>query len=207
MPFDGFGDESVDDQGPDELSLLGLPTAAKDYLIAAADKNGHSQRMYCRVPPAVGRLVTQVFQSHRYPFRTIGDLVRWCIFNNVKRLAAGPGIDSVYRQADIMIAQLAEEEMQIQFLEFFQKTEEIVNRYIVDGYPDEARRVVATMKAQIDQMPDQEAFWKLRYQKELLRRWRPMLDAEGRSGVWDLDPAELAALEAEAAEQAKGVSA
>lgn len=182
-------DDAVDDVGPDDRSIASLPTKARDYLVAAADNKGHSQRLYCRVAPMVGRLIQQVYETRRYPFRTQGDLIRWCVVDNCKRLAAGPGVDSVWRRAEVMLAQLAEEEYQLQFLDFFQKTQEVVDRYIVDGSPGEARRVVASMKGQIDAMPDTELYWKERYQKELLRRWKMLLDGvEGDHGSWDTEP-------------------
>src|SRR5678815_3573168 len=100
--------DTVDDLGPDERSIAHLPTTAREYLIAAADSKGHSQRLYCRVPPMVGRLVQQVYESRRFPFRTMGDLVRWCVVNNCKRLAsAHTGVDSVWRRSEVMLQQLA----------------------------------------------------------------------------------------------------
>lgn len=180
-------DDSTDDSGPSETDVAGLPLKARDYLIPATDTKGHSMRLYCRVMPQVGRLVQQVYEAKRYPFRTMGDLVRWAIVDNCRRLAAGAGVESVWRQAEIMLRQLAEEEYQLQFLEFFRKTQEIVDRYIVDNSPGEARRVIATMKAYIDAMPVSEAYWRDRYRAELLRRWRPLLDAEGHTGSWETE--------------------
>lgn len=177
--------DAIDDLGPDEKSIAGLPTRARDYLIPAADNKGHSQRLYCRVVPQVGRLVQQVLESRLYPFRTAGDVVRFCVVYTVKRLLVAPGVDSIWRRVEVMMAQLAEEEEQIQFLGFFQKTQEIVDRYTIDNSIGEARRVVASMKAQIDAMPDSEPYWKGRYQGEVLRRFKPLLDAAGSEGSWD----------------------
>jgi len=184
-PYTGdLSDDAADDPGPDTNAVSALPTNVRDYLIPAADAKGHSIRLYCRVMPGVGRVVQQIVASKRYPFRTLGDLMRWCLVHGSKQLAAGGGFQSVFGQVETMMEQLAEEEQQLQFLEFFKKTQEIVDHYVVAGASGEARRVVATMRSRIEQMPEEEAYWKGRYRTELLSRYRSMLDAPDARASW-----------------------
>jgi hypothetical protein len=184
-------DDAADDPGPDTgaASWGALPENVRDYLIPAADAKGHSTRLYCRVMPGIGRLVQQVVASKKYPFKTMGDMIRYCIVTGAKRLSAGQGFDSVFAQVDTMMEQLAEEEQQLQFLEFFKKTQEIVDHYIVAGAPGEARRVVSMMRARIDRMPDTEEYWKTRYRTELMSRYRSLLDAPEARASWGGDVA------------------
>lgn len=178
-------DDAVDDSGPDDKLVASLPTRARDYLIPAADNKGHSTRVYCRVPPSVARLVQQVHDSRKYPFRTQGDVIRWCVVNGCKMLVVGHGIPSVWRQVETMMATLAEEEQQLEFLTFFNKAQQVIDRYRMDNAPGEARRVAARLKAYIEGMPEAENYWKGRYEAELLNRWADLLDGdESERGVW-----------------------
>lgn len=169
-----FADDSSDlDTGPDAT----LPKRERDYVIPAQDSHGQSLRLYCRAMPTIGRLVTDVHASKKYPFRTQGDLIRWCIVTGVKTLIKGAGIQSVMAQSDAMIAALQDEEFQLQFKEFFGLLKRIVDTFIEQGAPGEARRVVTRAQAQIESMPD--GYWKKKYRDDLIAKYRQMLDAEG----------------------------
>jgi hypothetical protein len=134
-------------------------------------------------------MVSDVHASRKYPFRTVGDLDRWCIVTGTKRLAAGAGINTVTAHADAMIAVFQDEEFQLQFMEFFTYMQRIVNNYTEAGAAGEARRVVALTRAQIEAMPD--GYWKEKYRTELLRRYETLLDAAGvTAGAFDLDAAD-----------------
>lgn len=181
-------DDAVDDVGPDPVEVLvaQLPTRVRDYLIAAADAKGHSVRVFCRVPPSVARLIHQVKDSGKYPFRTQADIIRFCIVHGCKMLVVGHGIPSVWRQVETMMATLAEEEQQLQFLEFFNKAQQVIDRYQLDGAPGEARRVATMFKAHIDAMPETETYWRERYQTEHAKRWTALLDSVGEESSWDV---------------------
>jgi hypothetical protein len=182
-----FDDETADaDPGPVETEVgFGLPANEREYIIPAQDAKGHNTRLYCRAPPAVGRMASDVLQSKKYPFRTMGDLVRWCIVTGTKRLASGKGIKSVTAQADAIIDILRDEVFQLDFLEVFNNLRSVVDSYLASKASGEARRVVAQMRAQIEAMPD--GYWKTRYQDELLTRYGSLLDAQGETGSWHHD--------------------
>lgn len=189
--FFGQFDPDPDNASPDPGPIDTLPTHEREYIYPAQDAKGHHARLYCRTIPAVARMVTDVHASRKYPFRTVGDLVRWCIVTGTKRLAAGAGINSVTAHADAMIAVFQDEEFQLQFMEFFGYMQKIVNQYVEAGAPGEARRVVATTRARIEQMPD--GYWKDKYREELLRRHATLLDAPGTApGSFDVDDEERA---------------
>lgn len=180
-PFDTTDDNS--DPGP---ALDALPTNEKDYIIPAQDAKGHSYRLYCRAMPAVSRLVADVVQSRKYPFRTQGDLIRYAIVHTVRRLAAGAGVNSVIAQADAMISVLQDEEFQLQFMDFFAHLRRVTDHYMASGSPGEARRVVAKMQASIANM--EPGYWRERYELELINGWGTILDAQGTArGSFDID--------------------
>lgn len=186
MADDTRFDPDPDNANPDPGPIDALPAHERDFILPAQDAKGHHARLYCRVIPAVARMVSDVHASRKYPFRTVGDLVRWCIVTGTKRLAAGAGINSVIAHADAMIAVFQDEEFQLQFLEFFHYMQKITNSYVEMGAPGEARRVAALARAQIEAMPD--GYWKEKYREELLRRYRSLLDAPGVTrGSFDLD--------------------
>jgi hypothetical protein len=184
--FDPDPDNASPDPGPVDTAL---PINERDYILPAQDSKGHHARLYCRTIPATARMVSDVHASRKYPFRTVGDLVRWCVDFGVRRLAAGKGINTVTAHADTLIAMYQDEEFQLQFLEVFTYGQKIVNTYLEAGAAGEARRVVALTRAQIEAMPD--GYWKDRYREELLKRYRSLLDAPGVvAGTFDVDAIE-----------------
>lgn len=169
-----FADDGADlDTGP----APGLPTRERDYVIPAQDTHGTSVRLYCRAMPTIGRLVADVHASKKYPFRTQGDLIRWCIVTGVKTLVKGAGIQSVMAQSDAMIAALQDEEFQLQFKEFFVLLKRIVDQFMEQGAPGEARRCVTRARSNIEAMKD--GYWKTKYATDLEGKYRQLLEAEG----------------------------
>src|SRR5690606_21898781 len=108
-----------EDPGLSDGQVKGLPAHERDYLVPAQDHNGHHMRLYCRCAPVLGKMVADIHASRKYPFRTLGDVVRYCVATGARRLLAGAGVPSVLAQADAMTLTLIEEEFQIQFLDFF----------------------------------------------------------------------------------------
>jgi hypothetical protein len=161
----------------------GLPTKERDYIIPAQDSHGVSVRLYCRAMPTSGRLLADVVASRKYPFRTIGDAIRWCVTYGTKRLVSGAGLQSVMAQSDAMIAALQDEEFQLMFRETFMVMKRVIESYIEAKAPDQARRVAANMRGKIESMPD--GYWKKRYHDELLTQWGTLLEAGGAAMAFE----------------------
>lgn len=170
------GDYELDevDFGPE---ADGLPKNERDYIIPAADAKGQSARVQCRVQPSYMRLLSEVVQSKRYPFRVQGDALRWCVVTGLKKLAGGAGITSVIAQADMILEMLRDEEYQLQFTENFQAMKRVVDRYIERGAPGKARELLARIRQQIAMMP--EGYWKEQYAEELSRKYGSLIDGDG----------------------------
>lgn len=178
-------DTLTEDPGLSRLLTAGLPTRERGYLIPASDANGHQVRLYCRASPDMGRLLADLHSSRQYPFRTIGDIIRFCIYDGVRRLLAGGGVESVLQIVDMQQRLYADDEMQLHFLSHFQDLRRVTDAYIEAGSPGEARRLVAHARGAIETMADD--YWKARYLEELMSRYGPLLDAEGLTGAWDAD--------------------
>ena len=176
-------DENQDPgQSPAEVSTL--PQNERDYIIPARDVRGESVRLYCRAQPAVARLLADIQASHKYPFRTIGDIVRFCVVTGSKRLIAGRGIDAAKQnlmKIDAANVILAEEEYQIQFREFFNRLRAVTEHFLEAKAEGEARRVVSEARMRIKEMA--KGYWRGRYLDELQERYGRLLDGKDEDAV------------------------
>lgn len=174
MAFEREYEDVSEDPGPNGMQRLS-GSRERQYLIPAHDQKGHSSRVQFRLMPAHQRILQDVVSSKKFPFRTVGDLMRYCVTSRAAELAKEEGIRSVQAQANAMIAALQDEEFQIQFQEHFTLLRRVTDHYIEAKAPQEARRVVAQARMHIEAMPDD--YWKQRYEKELLDRFGALLDA------------------------------
>lgn len=175
-----MSDYDHDPEQGDELGIdrdAEVPEDERQFLIPASDAKGHSERVYCRVQPAVLRLLEEVVGSRKYPFRTRGDALRYCVVSGLKKLAARKsGVPSVIAQAEVVLDILRDDEFQHQFATVFDRLREVVERYQSAGAHGEARRVVTQARANFDAMPD--GYWKDRYLKELIDKYGLLLDGK-----------------------------
>lgn len=187
MAYDDEQDN--DDPGADESEKSGLPTRERAYIIPAQDAKGHSARVYCRVQPSLARLLADVHQSHKYPFRVQGDAVRWCIDYGLRRLASGAGIPSVMAQSDAIQAILVDEEYQLQFSENLNTMRRVVDRYKDRGAIGKARELATRILVLIRAMP--EGYWRTTYETEVLSKYGELLQgkkaatANGKSSLFN----------------------
>lgn len=154
------------------------PASDRSYIIPGQDAKGHSERIWCRVMPGHRRALGMIVASQSFPFRTMGDVIRWCIDHGIRELDrrrdSGP---SVMRQVDVIMAVLQDEMYQQRFLEVFPVLQEAVSRHTAANAMGEARRLVASTKHQIEGMP--EGYWRDRYLKELHAQFGHLLSGEG----------------------------
>lgn len=151
-----------------------LPHRAKykpeDFIIPGQDNNGNSMRLWSRVVPMLDRAIDVMFASHRFPFRSKGDLIRWCIKDGVDRLEEmEPVTGSVMAQVDAMIGILRDEELNHGFLTLFQTMTNTIGMHVQAQAEGEARRVIATMQHHIMKM--QDGYWRQRYLRELREKF------------------------------------
>ena len=172
-------DSRNDDPGHTVDEAAGLPRDERAFIIPARDVRGDSVRLYCRAQPAVARLLADIQASHKYPFRTMGDVIRWCVVVGARRLAAGHAIDSVVTHIEAATAVLADEEFQIQFREYFNRLRAVVDHFVEARANGEARRCISEARGRFMLMP--AGYWRDRYMAELMDRYGKLLDGDGTS--------------------------
>lgn len=166
------------DEHDDVPSPAQTPHDPADFLVAPADAKGVSYRFTFRAPPDFDTAIDQWITSHRFPFTTRGEVMRWCLREGLRRLdAMEPGVVSVTKRIDILTKLLNEEAAHADFLGVFRILEESVTRYLADQAGHQATRVVAMAKHQFEAMP--EGHWRDRYLDELSKRFGYLLAKEG----------------------------
>jgi hypothetical protein len=155
----------------------GLEADDRDYYVPAQDAKGHSDRIWARVTPAHIRELHVILQSRKFPFRTVSDIVRWCVDRGIRELATREGRPSVLRQVDAVMEVLREDYYCESFTNLFEALSRSVNRHLANGAHGEARRVVAMTREHLAAMPD--GYWRRRYLDELDRQFGHLLTGEG----------------------------
>jgi hypothetical protein len=147
-----------------------------DFIIPARDNKGESVRVWNRIQPGHERALSTILQSKKFPFKTQGDVMRWCLHVGLKRLEKMEAIPSVTQQVDAMMTMLRDEEFQLEFQAFIQFSTHIINRHMSEGSHGEARRLVAQLKSRIEGMPD--GYWRTKYLKAVDTSFGHLLNAK-----------------------------
>lgn len=145
------------------VELRARPYVAADFIIPAADQKGHSERQWFRCQPGHDRMMDTVIQGKRFPFRTKGDFIRWCIWIGLQVLEGlQPDMPSITRQVDLIIQMVRDDEFQAEMESVFKQVGDRVAHHMTDNNGGEARKLIARVRHAIEQMP--EGNWRERYQ-------------------------------------------
>lgn len=141
-----------------------------DYIVPAQDNKGHSERLWVRVQPMLDRQLDIIKSSKHFPFRTKGDVVRYCVDKTVRELLstaekAGERLASVMTQVDVIKDFVRDEIYHQDFISTFEDFNRAIQRYVGTGALGEAKRMIAQVDAYIDRMP--ECYWKTEYKKKM----------------------------------------
>lgn len=144
------------------------------FIIPGQDQNGNSVREWCRVVPLLDRAMDILFASRKFPFKSKGDLMRWCIKVGVERLEEmEPVQGSVLAQVEAMASILRDEELNHAFLTIFNTMAGTVGMHIQAQAMGEARRVISEMHRCIAKIENE--YWRGRYQQELEAKFGHLL--------------------------------
>jgi len=178
-PDAGSDDDSDDEAG--ERSNGTHPDLITDvFRVPGQDDRGHSQRVQCRVMPIHYRALVGICNEKKFPFGTLGDAVRWCIVDGVRklnRLRRSEKISGVIAQADVIMEMLRDEQFYMDYQNTFNTMSETVNRHLASGADGEARRLVAVVRSQIEKMP--EGYWREKYLEKLKQQFGHLLRGQG----------------------------
>lgn len=144
-----------------------------EFRIPASDTKGHSARMWFQAVPTMVRRVEEVVQSKKFPYRTMGDLLRHALHRHMHWLEKMDGTIISMGQVDIALEVLRDEEYNSEFRSVFGRLEARVAQHLAEGAKSEAIRLVLTINNHIQRMPD--GFWKERYRSELRTKYGDLL--------------------------------
>ena len=151
----------------------------EQFQIPAQDAKGHSTRAQCYIQPGHDRQIEEILGSRKFPFRTKGDLVRWCIVRGVERLLAMEDeIPKGYMvQVDAMVDILRDSEFQQTFDSTMRMLSQRLNSLLGEGAQLEARRVISQFKYKVQQM--EPGYWRDKWEAEIQKLWGFLLEGPG----------------------------
>lgn len=149
----------------------------EEFIIAARDGKGEGAKVWARCQVGHERQVGIIVASRKFPFRTPGDLIRWCIHVGLKELLSlEPGIKSVMQQVDAINVLIADEEYNLDFQATIHAMQSVIQRHQAVGAVGEARRVVTQFRQMIQEMPD--GYWKTKYLTEINASYSHLLSGK-----------------------------
>lgn len=154
------------------------------YIVPGTDNKGHSQRIWCKLMPQHVRALDAIKTERKFPFRTIGDIVRWATVRGITELnrrARSERIESLMLQAESIKQILLDEQNAQEFNEFLVSMKNTIRAHMANQAMGEARRVAAMVQTHIDQMPD--GYWKGRYLETMKAEYGHLLDGNQVQGT------------------------
>lgn len=150
-----------------------------DFIIPGSDHQGHSERIYCRVQPQHARALSKILTQHKFPFRTIGDVMRWAVVRGLKVLDRMDPTPGFLGTAD-MINEVLRQQMYMQeFVSMFGVMTTVVQQHIAAGADGEARKLLTAVLGLIRKMED-EPYWKKKCEDEVKGRFGHLLEGQGK---------------------------
>ena len=148
----------------------------REFTIPATDNKGHSERVWARITPGHDRQISVVLNSHWFPYRSRGDIVRHALQKHLAWLETLAPVPSISAQVDAINEIMRDEEFNREFDEVISKLSEQVGHYLSMGNVGKARGLVSRVLSKVEMMPDSE--WKDSYQKTISDRFGQLVDGK-----------------------------
>jgi hypothetical protein len=156
--------------GDGDTVVVGDKYDPSHFLVPAQDHKGHSVREWFRVSPTIDHEIDAVVTSKKFPFRTKGDLIRWGVYEAVKRLEKMEDIpNSMINVAEIIIEQSRHAEMWGKFRSSLDALEHAVKSYVDTGNEAEALKLLSRVRTEVLKIP--EDVWREQYVGEMDKRF------------------------------------
>jgi len=152
-----------------------------DFVIPGSDHQGHSERVYCRVQPQHARALSKILTSKRFPFRTTGDIMRWCIIRGMKVLDRLEPMPGFLGMAETINEVLRQQLYLQEFTSMFSTMTQVIQQHISAGAEGEARKLLSVVLGHIRKMED-EPFWRKKAEEEVKARFGHLMEG-GRGKV------------------------
>lgn len=147
-----------------------------DFLIPGQDHQGHSERLWCRVQPLHDRQCDVILRSKNWPFRTKGDVMRWCLVRGLKLLEAmEPNVRGFMQQAEAVADMLRDEIYMQEYMGMFETLQKVISQHMAMGAQGEAVRLVAQVKFKLEQI-EGEPHWRAKCLETLRDRFGHLLN-------------------------------
>ncbi len=153
----------------------------EEYHIPASDTKGHSARQHFRCIPAMSRMVEQVVQAKKFPYRTKGDLLRHALHRHMNWLNKQEPMPSIGGQVAAILEIMRDEEMNNDFSLVFAKLDDRINHHLQAGDKNEAVRLILIIKGHIGSMPD--GFWKRKYEGKLEDKYGKLVGKANKAKI------------------------
>lgn len=150
----------------------------REFIIPAKDYQGHSERGWFHMAPPVDRALEVVLREHQFPFRTKGDVIRWCVVQGLKILEGLEPEPGFIGRAETVIHLCRMAEYNQTFSTMIEYLQKVVNEAISNKMHGEARRLLAEAKAQALLVPEDE--WRNRFLTELNTRFSHVMNEPGK---------------------------
>jgi hypothetical protein len=149
-----------------------------EFIVPAHDGNGDKSTLFCNVTPALNRLIDRLITTGRFPFRSKGDLVRWCIKTGVDRLAvAAPEVGDLATQVNVAIKILQRVQHHREQAAVIQSLVIEVDVDLKNGDIDSARASVLEVRDALAKISSDR--WRKRYLNEIDSRFANLLSLPG----------------------------
>ena len=149
----------------------------EEFIIPSQDTKGHSERIYFRVQPGHARELNMMLASKKFPFRTMGDMLRLFTKLGIDLLKTVETFPSVSGQVDSVLKIVRDEQFYLEFISIYEQAGNAINRYIGSGEHGQARKLVVMMREEIRKMP--KGYWREKYGKELKNKFGYLLKDAG----------------------------
>ena len=150
-----------------------------DFIIPGSDHQGHSERIYCRVQPQHARALSKILSGHKFPFRTTGDVMRWCVVSGLKVLDRMDPMPGFVGMADMINEVLRQQLYMQEFQSMFGTMTTVIQQHVSSGAEGEARKLLTIVLGHIRKMED-EPYWKKKCEDEVRARFSNLLEGGGK---------------------------
>lgn len=142
----------------------------QDFILPGQDHNGNSERIFCRVQPSIERELDVIVQSRNWPFKTKGDVIRWCVHQGIKMLERMEPMPNTFMPvAESIQAAARDQEYWHAFQTSLDQLEKTIGLHMNSGSEEEAMKLLSECKTSA--LKIQEDIWREKFMKEFERRF------------------------------------
>lgn len=179
---------------PKRAALTVVPAKSEDaqepqeqWYIGARDAQGHSARLWFTAQPGHARDLNSIVASKKFPYRTVGDVLRHALHRHLKWIQTQHRFRSVMGQVEMLLEICREEDFGMDLRKSIEHIAGIINKHIAAGNQGQAIRFYLKAMGAVQGMPD--GFWQDKYKDELESRFGHLMKGK-RVKLLDMDESE-----------------